>query len=147
MKESVTYQAILAEGRGEGLAKGRTEGLLEEAKLLLLRLGRKSLGEPDAVSRAVIGAMTNLRDVEVFVERVHDKASWQELLGSVKPSRPGRKARQINESDFTRCDATSGMEQDCLPDLIPQLVCHAWVSRARSVSDWFPPKHCRIPHD
>lgn len=91
MKESVTYQAILAEGRGEGLAKGRTEGLLEEAKLLLLRLGRKSLGEPDAVSRAVIGAMTNLRDVEVFVERVHDKASWQELLGSVKPSRPGRK--------------------------------------------------------
>ena len=44
MRESTTYQAILDEGRAEGQAA--------EARKLLLRLGRKHLGEPDAAVEA-----------------------------------------------------------------------------------------------
>jgi predicted transposase YdaD len=46
MKESTTYQAILREGREQGLAEGRGMGRVEEARAILLRLGRHGSSDP-----------------------------------------------------------------------------------------------------
>src|SRR5206468_2293632 len=51
IEDSSVYQDIFAKGRAEGEAKGReagrAEGEVEEARKILLGLGRKRLGEPD----------------------------------------------------------------------------------------------------
>lgn len=78
MRDSTTYQAILDEGRIEGEAKGRTE----EARKLLLRLGRKHLGEPEAPVEAAVLAITDLEHLELLAERVWEVSNWQELLAT-----------------------------------------------------------------
>jgi len=70
MKESTTYQAILRAGRAEGKA--------EEAKRILLRLGRKRLGPPKAAIKAKIEAITDLDRLEQLTDRVLDAKSWAE---------------------------------------------------------------------
>ena len=88
MKESVTYQAILAEGKAEGKAEGRTEGevegLVREAQKILLHAGRKRLGPPDAATIARIELLTDLDRLEGLIDRVVDPssgaASWEKLL-------------------------------------------------------------------
>lgn len=40
MEESTTYQAILDEGRAEGLLEGLREGQLLEGRSIILRQGR-----------------------------------------------------------------------------------------------------------
>ena len=88
MKESSTYQAILREGMAEGMARGRTEGRVEgrtegsveEARKLLLLLGAKRWGAPDARSRAAIEAITDLARLEQLTERLLDVSGWDELL-------------------------------------------------------------------
>ena len=47
MRDSLTYQAILEEGRPEGRAEGR----VDEARELLLELGTGRFGPPDARTR------------------------------------------------------------------------------------------------
>ena len=73
MQESTTYQAILREGRQEGLVEGRQEGLVEgrnegliEGRItgerqLLIRQGTKKFGNPDI---AILDAIEAIRDVE-----------------------------------------------------------------------------------
>jgi predicted transposase YdaD len=76
MKESVTYQAILAEGRAEGLAQGRAA----EARAILLRIGGKRFGPPSAQTRAAIEGVTSVERLELLTERLLDVESWDELL-------------------------------------------------------------------
>lgn len=76
MRDSTTYQAILDEGRAEGEIKGRGE----EAQKLLLRLGRKHLGEVDAAVEAAVRSITDVERLELLIERVSEVASWQDLL-------------------------------------------------------------------
>lgn len=76
MKESVTYQAILKEGREEG----REEGRAEEARALLVRLGTKRFGPPSEAARAALEAVTGIERLEGLNERVLDVESWEELL-------------------------------------------------------------------
>ena len=84
MRDSTTYQMILDEGRAEGLTKGRaeglTEGLIEDARKLLLRLGRKHLGEPGATAEAAVRAITDVERLELLAERTTEVKSWQDLL-------------------------------------------------------------------
>ena len=92
MRDSTTYQAILEEGRVEGLTKGRaegraegrTEGLsmgrIEEARQLLLRLGRKRFGQSDATVEAAVQAINDLERLELLIERMLEVGTWQELL-------------------------------------------------------------------
>lgn len=71
-ENSVTYQAILAEGE--------TAGRVREARTLLLRLGTRRFGSP---STAVSTEMRNIADLarlEALIERTIDAASWEELL-------------------------------------------------------------------
>jgi predicted transposase YdaD len=81
MKESVTYQAILEEGEAKGLAKGG----VSEAKRLLLLLGTKRFGAPDARSQAALEALDDLARLEDLGVRLLDAESWHDLLG--KPAR------------------------------------------------------------
>jgi predicted transposase YdaD len=70
MKESSTYQAILDEGRAE------------EARKVLLLVGSKHFGPPDAQTRAAIEAITHLDRLERLTERAFDVGSWEELMES-----------------------------------------------------------------
>jgi hypothetical protein len=74
MRESTTYQAILREGRQEGRVKG------EQA--LLLRLGTKRFGEPDAATFAAIEAIQDIDRLETIGERMLDPSirDWDDLL-------------------------------------------------------------------
>jgi Domain of unknown function (DUF4351) len=72
MRESSTYQAILREGKAEGKA--------EEAKTILLRLGRKHLGPPAPAFESSVQAMTDVEKIENLTERLFDVSSWDELL-------------------------------------------------------------------
>ena len=80
MRDSTTYQAILDEGRAEGELKGRTEGQMEEARRLLLRLGRKRLGDPEEAVKAAVRAITDVERLELLAERITEVGSWQDLL-------------------------------------------------------------------
>jgi predicted transposase YdaD len=100
MQESTTYQAILEEGRNEGLVEGRNEGLVEgrneglvegrneglvegrneglmkgrvtEAQRLLMMLGEERFGEPDGATRDLIEATHDLERLERLTKRVID---------------------------------------------------------------------------
>jgi len=72
MKESVTYQKILREGRAEG----RTE----EAKRILKRQGSRRFGKPDAHIEAAIDAIADLDRLEQLTDRVLEVTGWEELL-------------------------------------------------------------------
>jgi predicted transposase YdaD len=80
MKESVTYQAIVAEGLAEGLAQGRAEGAVQEAKKFLLLMGHKRFGPPGAQTSAAIEAISDLDQLEQMGERLLEASSWEELL-------------------------------------------------------------------
>jgi predicted transposase YdaD len=86
MKESSTYQAILEEGRSAGLTQGR----VEEARDMLLRIGRKHLGEPDAGTMKSLEAIQDLQRLEKLAERLLEATSWPELFAS-RPRRNGKR--------------------------------------------------------
>ncbi len=97
MKESTTYQAILREGRNEGLIEGRNEGLIEglnkgrdegridEARRLLLLQGTRRFGEPDATITATLEAIHDINRLESLFEQIFDfnVKDWNGLLRTV----------------------------------------------------------------
>jgi hypothetical protein len=88
MQESTTYQAILNEGRNEGLVEGRNEGLIKgrvtEAQRLLLMLGETRFGEPDVATRGAIEATLDLERLERLTKRVVDMnvQDWNGLVST-----------------------------------------------------------------
>lgn len=76
MKESSTYQMILAEGAEQGKA--------EEARSLLMLLGRKRFGAPDPGVQSTIERIQDVAQLEVLVERALDVAGWDELLADIR---------------------------------------------------------------
>jgi predicted transposase YdaD len=89
MKESITYQAIVSEGREEG----REEGRAEEARRLLQLQGQTKFGPPDAAVRAAIESISDLQQLEELGVRLISAASWQELLPvPAKRRRNGRRS-------------------------------------------------------
>jgi hypothetical protein len=70
VRESDTYMAIIDEGR------------LDEAKRILLRLGRKRFGPPTEAVEAFLSAFTedDIDRLEQLGERLLDVSSWQDLL-------------------------------------------------------------------
>lgn len=71
MKESVTYQAIIEEGRAD------------EARRILLAQGTKLFGKPSAKVRRTIGAISDSELLEGLATRLLDVESWSELLAEV----------------------------------------------------------------
>ncbi len=96
MQESTTYQAILREGRNEGLIEGRNEGLIEgrnegliEGRVtgeqrILVRLGSKRFGKPDPATLAAIEAIRDVERLEAMGERIVDPDihDWDSLLST-----------------------------------------------------------------
>ncbi len=76
MKESVTYQAIVEEGRQEG----RQEGRAEEAHRVLRTLGGKRFGPPSEAVQAALNAVTSLDALDALIDQLMDVESWTELL-------------------------------------------------------------------
>jgi hypothetical protein len=78
MRESTTYQAILREGRQEGQQEGRVEG----EQRMLLHLGTKRFGQPDAHTIAAIEAIQNIDRLEAMGERIlePDLRDWDDRL-------------------------------------------------------------------
>lgn len=77
MKESTTYQAILEEGKAEGVTKGKAE----EARKMLLLMGREQFGEPSARIVALLDAVTDLGQLEALGLRLLHVKTWEELFG------------------------------------------------------------------
>ncbi len=94
MQGSATYQAILREGRNEGLIEGRNEGLIEgrnegliegsirEAQRLLLIQGEIRFGPPDDRIQDAVAAIRDLEYLERLGRRVVDANihDWDGLL-------------------------------------------------------------------
>ncbi|MFN0054668.1 MAG: hypothetical protein ACKV0T_21050 [Planctomycetales bacterium] len=74
MRESVTYQAILREGREEGR---------EEARRILIAMGTKRFGKPTAKVRRAIGEITEAAVFESLATRLLEVESWADLLADV----------------------------------------------------------------
>lgn len=89
IEESWLYQDILTKGRGEGRAEGRAEGEAEEARKILLRQGRKRLGEPDPRVASAIAGIANLDRLDGLLDRILDVSSWDELLPPGVPTEEG----------------------------------------------------------
>lgn len=72
MRESSTYQAILNEGREEA------------ARAMVLRLGRRHLGEP---AEQVLTTIENLQPkarLEQMFDKILDVKTWEELLADAQ---------------------------------------------------------------
>jgi hypothetical protein len=93
MKESSTYQAILAEGRKEGLEEGLSKGALTEARKHLRRFGERTFGPPDTHAAAAIDRIDDLTRLEELLDRLSNAANWHELLGQPGPRRRGSRRR------------------------------------------------------
>ena len=87
MKESSTYQAIVEEGRAEGIALGS----VEEAKKLLRLIGEEAFGPPDAATRAAIERLNDLERVEDLVKRARTAGCWADLSGRSASARKDRR--------------------------------------------------------
>jgi len=90
LEDSTTYQWIIEQGfaKGEaagflkGEAEGKAEGKAEEARALLLRLGRKKFGEPTSSQRESLMSVLDLDHLERVALRLLDTGSWDELLAT-----------------------------------------------------------------
>ena len=83
MKESVTYQAILEEGRVQGVVVGREEGRADEARRILLSLGTKRFGKPPVKVRRRIALLAESAVLERLATRLLDVESWADLLAGL----------------------------------------------------------------
>ncbi len=79
LKESSTYQMILREGRAEGLAEGLARGRTEEARRLVVRLGSRRFGPPDAGTSAALDRLSDPEQLELLADRVLQGESWADL--------------------------------------------------------------------
>jgi predicted transposase YdaD len=82
MRESTTYQAILREGRQEGVIEGRAQGRIAGEQRMLLRLGTKQFGEPDPATLAAIEAIQDMVRLEALFDRALNPEihTWNDLL-------------------------------------------------------------------
>ncbi len=88
IRESVTYQSILAEGREEGreqglrigVSVGLSEGRVHGARSILLRIGTRKLGAPPAAILARLNAMTDIDAIEALAEQVLTAETWDALF-------------------------------------------------------------------
>lgn len=62
------------------LARERAREAVSQTLTILMRLGRKRLGEPSGETETQIAAITDRERLEHLCERVYDVETWEELL-------------------------------------------------------------------
>jgi hypothetical protein len=82
MKESVTYQAIIEEGKTLALQE------------TLLALGTEQFGSPDEATRRTVLAITDLEYLQALAVRVLKAPSWEELLATPEPRARSRRRKR-----------------------------------------------------
>ena len=84
MKESLTYQAIIAEGEAKGEAKdeakGEAKGKAYEARRILILIGTHRMGPPSDLLREQIEHIDSLELLERLAEQALDSKTWDDLL-------------------------------------------------------------------
>ncbi len=86
MRESTTYQAILKEGRNEGIhigrEIGREEGEIIAERRVLIRQGTIRFGKPDASTQSRLELICVVERLEELAERIikPDIVDWNSLL-------------------------------------------------------------------
>jgi predicted transposase YdaD len=90
IEESSVYQDIFAQreakGEARGEARGEAKGRVEEARLAILRVGRKKHGQPDDGVRTMLDAIDNVDQLNSLLDRILEVSSWDELLALPGPS-------------------------------------------------------------
>ena len=76
---SSTYQDIIQRGKNQGQLQSKQDDVLE--------LGTKKFGPPPAALEAVVRETKDLARLKLFLSRVLDVNSWDELLSDSSPSR------------------------------------------------------------
>ncbi len=101
IEDSWVYQDIFAKGRAEGVAEGeakgrvegeamgRAEGLVDEAREILLRLGRKTLGQPDEQVLSRIAGIRDLDRLNSMIDRIQEVRTWEDLMTALAEDRSG----------------------------------------------------------
>ncbi len=79
MKDSVTYQEIVREGR------------VEEARRMLVIMGEQKLGTADSQVHALLDAINSVKRLEELAKQVRNVSTWSELLQSTRKRRNGRR--------------------------------------------------------
>ena len=74
MKESVTYQAIVEEGKAEGKVEARQE--------VLLQLGQRRFGMPNLAIEMTLRGITDRDRLARLIDALLDVSSWQALLAT-----------------------------------------------------------------
>ena len=65
--------------RGE--EKGKAEGKLEGERAIILRLGRKRFGEPDAATLEKLESIQQIERLEEISDRLITATNWIEAIG------------------------------------------------------------------
>lgn len=74
-----TMPPLIRRAQARGIEIGKLEGAVSEATSLLLRLGRKRLGEPSEQMLEWVAAIQDKERLEQLCERSLDVESWDEL--------------------------------------------------------------------
>lgn len=82
MRESVTYQLILEEGREEGREEGEAQGRLEQAREMVLDLGAAQLGAPPPAVVVAIRGTTDLPALQRMARAVLRADNWDDILAA-----------------------------------------------------------------
>jgi hypothetical protein len=84
LEDSSTYRYAVQSGLDQGIRKGLAEGLAEGSIIafrgLILRLGTKKLGSPDAATVSRVTALADIDELERLSDRLLDVATWAELF-------------------------------------------------------------------
>ena len=79
--ESSYVRIWLDKGKEEGLIEGKIEGKIEQARAIILRLGRKRIGEPDAETLEKLESIQNVERLEEIFDQMITATSWNESFG------------------------------------------------------------------
>jgi hypothetical protein len=74
MRESVTYQKVVEEGRVEGRA--------QEARRIVARQATQRFGPPDEATRTRLEAIHDTDRLETLADRVLTATGWDDLLAT-----------------------------------------------------------------
>lgn len=81
MRDSDTYMAIIEEGEVSGMVR------------VLMRVGTKRFGPPNALVEARLRSITDPDQLESLCERVLDARDWQDVLRRKKGKGPAQPKR------------------------------------------------------
>lgn len=86
LKAQRDERSRIATAINRGLAEGRTEGRLVQARAMLLRLGQRFIGPLTPQEQARVEAINEVELLEEYALRVPSSESWNQLLGDVSAS-------------------------------------------------------------